>query len=129
MNSTGKLKIGIMAAAIVLACGTAEAQHRHWHSHPHRVVTVVSRPAVTVHIDNRFNQKERFKMAMAYLKDHRYLTVKKYAKITKLPKEAAEAELNAFALDRDKPIRAVVKGKKKVYVMHKNHRPGWAMTE
>ena len=58
-----------MLALTCLACGTASAQHRHhhWHLHPHRVVTVVSRPAVTLRVSNHFSENERFAMAMAYL--------------------------------------------------------------
>ena len=116
MNITGKWRIAMTAIAVVAACGMANAQHWRWHHRPLRMVTVVSRPAVTVHVSNRFSQKERFKMAMAYLKHHEYLTVKRYAKMTGLPKAAAEAELNTFAADTDKPIAAAIKGKKIVYV-------------
>ena len=74
MRPTGKLKIAMMAIVILLSCGTADAQRWRWHSRPYRVVTVVTRPDVTVHVGNRFTQKERFRMAMAYLKSHDYLT-------------------------------------------------------
>lgn len=117
MKPIGKLKIVIMAIVVLLSCGTADAQHWRWHSRPYRVVTVVARPDVTVHISNHFTQKERFRMAMAYLKNHDYLTVKKYAKMTELPKAAAEAELDAFAADKDRLIKAVIRGKKKVYIL------------
>ena len=56
---------------------------------------------------------------MAYLKSHDYLTVKKYAKMTALSKEVAKAELDAFAADKDKPIEAVVRGKRIVYIVKK----------
>lgn len=104
-----------MAIAIALSCGTADAQR--WHSRPYRVVTIVAKPDVTVHVGNRFNQKERFRMAMAYLKDHEYLTVKKYAKMTELSRAAAKAELDSFVADKGKPITTAARGKKKVYVM------------
>ena len=82
MKPTGKLKIAMMTIiVIILSCGTANAQHWRRHYRPHRVVTVVSRPARTVHVTNSFTQKERFGMAMAYLKNYGYLTVKKYAKM------------------------------------------------
>lgn len=58
-------------------------------------------------------------MAMAYLKNHEYLTVKKYAKMTELSKAAAKAELDAFVADKDRPIEAVMRGKKKVYILKK----------
>ena len=128
MKSTRKLKTAItatMLALTCLACGTASAQHRHhhWHLHPHRVVTVVSRPAVTLRVSNHVSQKERFAMAMAYLKNHGSLSARKYARMTCLTKMAAEAELDAFAADKDKPIMAVIQGKKKVYVIkHKQDK-------
>ena len=117
MKPTGKLKIAMMTIiVIILSCGTANAQHWRRHYRPHRVVTVVSRPARTVHVTNSFTQKERFGMAMAYLKNYGYLTVKKYAKMTGLPKTAGGAELDAFAADKDKPVSAVIRDGKKVYV-------------
>ena len=120
MRPTGKLKIAMMAiVVIVLSCGTANAQRWHRYHRPYHVVTVVSRPAVTVHVSNRFTQKERFRMAMAYLKNHKYLTVKRYAKMTELSKAAAKAELDAFVADKDKPIGVAMRGKKKVYILKK----------
>ena len=101
MRPTGKLKIAMMAIVILLSCGTADAQRWRWHSRPYRVVTVVTRPDVTVHVGNRFTQKERFRMA------------------TELSKAAAKAELDAFAADKDRPIEAVIRGKKKVYILRK----------
>ena len=118
MKPTGKLKIAMVAIVILLSCGTADAQRWRWYSRPYRV-TVVTRPDVTVHVGNRFTQKERFRMAMAYLKSHDYLTVKKYAKMTELSKAAAKAELDAFAADKDRPIEAVIRGKKNVYILRK----------
>lgn len=106
-----------MAIVVILSCGTANAQRWRRYHHPYRVVTVVSRPAVTVHVSNRFTQGERFRMAMAYLDEHEYLTVKRYAKMTELSKAAAKAELDAFVADKDKPITAVIRDRKKVYVM------------
>lgn len=58
-------------------------------------------------------------MAMAYLKNHEYLTVKKYAKMTELSKAAAKAELDAFVADKERPLEAVIRGKKKVYILRK----------
>ena len=56
-------------------------------------------------------------MALAYLNNNPRLTVKQYAKITSLNKDAAEAELDAFVMDRNIPIQAIVDGKKKFYVI------------
>lgn len=121
MKITSKMRIAMMAIIAVLACTEANAQHWRWQYRPSHVVTVISKPAVAVHINNRFTQKERFRMAVAYLKNHEYLTVKKYAKMTELSKEAAKAELEAFADDKDRPIVAVMRGKKRVYALrHRN---------
>lgn len=120
MNSTGKVKIAIMAAALMLVCGTANAQRWRWHPRPHRVVAVVPRPVVAVHISNHLTQKERFAMAISYLKTHDCLTARRYARMTGLSKITAEAELDAFVSDKDKPIIAVIRGKKKVYIMRNN---------
>ena len=119
MKPTGKLKTAIMAAVIILACSTADAQRWRWHSRPYRVVTAVAKPDIIIHVDNRFSQRERFRMAMAYLKSHEYLTVKRYAKMTELSKAAAKAEVDAFVADKEKPIMAVIRGEKKVYTLKK----------
>lgn len=111
-----KKKVELLIIAIILACGTVNAQHRHRHHHPHRVITVVVKPEVTSHVSNRFNQKERLEMAVAYLKTHKYLTISQYAKMTQLNKISAEAELDAFAIDKKKPIQCIIRGKKKVYI-------------
>lgn len=113
---TGKWKTGILAIAMVLVCGTVNAQHRHYHYDPHRVITVVTRPDTRSHVNNRFTQKERLAMAMAYLETHKHLTIKQYAKMTQLSKASAEAELDAFAMDKKKSIQLVIREKKKVYV-------------
>lgn len=107
-----------MAALMAMTLGVAQAQR--WHHHrsyirPYVTTRVVVRPAVTVKVSNRFSQAERFSMAMAYLANNRYLTTKTYSKITGLPRQTAEAELEAFALDKRKPIVAVVSGKKRMF--------------
>lgn len=105
MKVFGKIRIALIVAMMVFACGSADAQrwHRH-HGHvahtacmvPPTHVTVVSRPATTTHISNRLTQKERFEMARVYLKTHDTLTVKQYAKMTGLSKDVAKAELEVF---------------------------------
>ncbi len=107
--------MAIMAVAIILLCGTADAQP--WRSREYRVATVVSKPTVTVHVSNHFNQRERLRMAMAYLKRHDYLIVKKYAKMVELSKASVKAELDAFVADKNKPVKVVIRGKKKVYTL------------
>lgn len=109
----------IIAAAVVAANGQIEAR-RYPHCGPRCGRAVVHRPTrhtiVTSRVSNRFNQQERLALAIAYLNNHDHLTVKKYAKITSLNKDAAEAELDVFVMDRKIPIGIVVKGKKKLYV-------------
>lgn len=36
--------------------------------------------------------------------------------MTKLAKATAETELDAFAMDKNKPVKVVIRGKKKVYI-------------
>lgn len=122
MNINSKLKIMAIATLLVAACGQADARHPHRHHiyHPTRVVVVPApahHPVVTHRVSNRFSQKERLAMALAYLNNNPRLTVKQYAKITSLNKDAAEAELDAFVMDRNIPILAIVDGKKKFYVI------------
>ena len=111
-----KWKTGILFIAMILVCGAANAQHWHRHYRPNRDVSVVVQPNVVSHVSNRFSQKERFAMAVAYLETHEYLTIRQYTKMTHLSMASAEAELDAFALDKKKPIRLVIRGKKKVYI-------------
>lgn len=118
MKSNSKIRIATMAIILTLACGTADAQRLHRHHHPHALITVVEKPSITVHLKNELNQKERFAIAVAYLKENKYITVNKYAKMTGLTKATAKAELDSFAADKNRPISAVTKGKKRVYVIN-----------
>ena len=61
-------------------------------------------------------RKERFAKAMAYLGRHKYINIRRYAKMTGLSMRAAEAELDAFAKGARSPLRVIVKDKKKLYV-------------
>ena len=123
MNISSKLKIMAIATIIVAGCSQADARrpHRHHiHNHPARIMVIptpIHRHVVTTRVSNRFSQKERLAMALAYLNNNQRLTVKQYAKITSLNKDAAEAELDAFVLDRNIPILSIVEGKKKFYIM------------
>lgn len=117
MNKTFRLKNVLLIALLSLICVPSAARRWHrayWHFRP--AVTVVTRPVVTAHISNRFSQKERLAMALAYLGSHPSISVKQYAKITSLSKEAAEAELDAFVLDKKNQLGVAVSGKNKVYV-------------
>lgn len=118
MNPIFKKTTALLVIVLLLACVTANAQghyrHHHFHCSP-RVITVVAKPSATVRINNRFNQKERLRMAIAYLARNQYLSVKQYAKMTGLSKDMAEAELDAFACDDKNPVELVVTEKKKLY--------------
>ena len=56
-------------------------------------------------------------MALAYLKSNKVLSISKYSKMTGLTTSMAEAELDAFAINKGNPIKMVVNGKKKLYVI------------
>lgn len=111
--------IGLMA----LVSTTTFAQRRHHgYAHPHAthrsaVVTVVNTPVVTSHVSNRLSKKDRLNMALAYLKTNKTLSISKYSKMTGLKRATAEAELDAFAVNKNNPIKLVMSGKKKLYVV------------
>ena len=117
------IRKGLFIIMLALACTTSYAQHRHYNHMVHHNVcrhierTVVIRPAVTMHVSNRLNKKDRLEMALAYLKCNKPLSVSQYSKMTGLTKAMAEAELDAFAANKNNPIRMVMDGKKKRYVV------------
>lgn len=121
MNSAVKMKKCIWVAVLVLICGTATAQRRYYSHYfdRHPVTTVVVKPVATVRVSQRITQKERLEIAIAYLNDNEFLSIKEYAKITGLTKKTAEAELDAFSNDRKKPIAMVIAGKKKLYTLER----------
>lgn len=81
------------------------------------VVRVVTTPAVTKHVSNRFSKNDRLDMVLAYLNNHKALSISKYRKMTGLTKATAEAELDAFAVSKNNPIKMIVSGKQKLYVI------------
>lgn len=122
---TMKCKSMIITVAMMLLAGwPADAQHchrNHWRR-GNRVVSVVpyhvpvTRVKVeTSHVSNRFSQKERLAMVVAYLDAHAYMTVNQYARMTQLSKLAAEAELDAFAMDKKNNIAVIDNGRKRTY--------------
>lgn len=117
MTPTIKMKRCLLIATLALVCGTVAAQRRHYFHPTHRVTTITVRPAVTVSLNQRVSQKERLQMAVAYLNNNPYLSIKQYARMTGLTKDIAEAELDAFAYDRAKPIIRVAVSKKKLYTL------------
>ena len=122
MNISSKMKVFAIAVLLLACCNHADARrsHRHYIHRTARVAVVhtpIHHHIVTSRVSNRFSQKERLALALAYLNNNPRLTVKQYVKITSLGKKAAEAELDAFAQDRNIPIHTIVDGKKKFYVI------------
>lgn len=110
-----KKYLSILLLSLVCMSCHAHRPHRH-HPHRHRpvvVVTTSAKPAVS----NRLSSRDRMNMALAYLDKNKKLSVGAYSKMTGLSKVTAEAELDAFSLDRNIPIGFVMNGKKKVYVL------------
>lgn len=101
-------KIAAALLLAVLAYGSADARDHHYNgSLPrpgHGTVTVKpDRPAPPPVTDLR-NPHVRFDMAMSHLRRNRTISVKQYARMTGLRRDAAAAELHAFACDRRNPI-------------------------
>ncbi len=124
MNISSNLKIMAMAALMIAAGSQADARRPHRPHGRQPSCAVIVRAPKHQHVVNRrvcnlFSRQERLEMALAYLSHNPRLSVKQYAKMTSLNKKAAEAELDAFALDRRIPIRCVVEGKKKFYVLRR----------
>ncbi len=127
MRTRMDFRKAILIGMMEVVCTTGFAQHRHhghiYHSHSRYgycrpvVATVVSRPGVTFHVSNRLSKKDRLYMALAYLKNHKALSISKYSKMTGLTRATAEAELDAFAVSKGNPIKMVMNGKKKLYVV------------
>lgn len=123
MKTMKNIKKVTLVAIMALAGTTAFAQHRHYGHVCHHgyyrptMVTVVNRPAATTHISNRLSKIDRLDMALAYLKSNKSLSISKYSKMTGLSNATAEAELDAFAASKQNPIKMVLNGKKKLYVI------------
>lgn len=122
MNLSNEFKVLVLTALMaVVGSGQVEARKHHHcrdRGRPPRVVVRErpSRPFISVMIGNDFYRQERLSLALAYLADHKHLSVKQYAKITGQNKKMAEVELNAFVMNKNIPIGVVFKGKKKFYV-------------
>ncbi len=123
MDSNMNINKATLIAITLLLSTTAFAQHRHHgHVRPYiyrpAVVRVANRPAVTTtHVCNRLCKKDRLDIALAYLHNNKSLSISKYSKMTGLTKATAEAELDAFATSKSNPIKMVMNGKKKLYVV------------
>ena len=78
---------------------------------------VVHAPVQQQQAKNILSYRNRLNMALAFLNSNSQLSAKKYAKMTGMSTDMAEAELDAFSFDKNIPIGYVVNGKKKVYVL------------
>ena len=108
-----KKYLTILLLSLVCVSCHAHRPHRH-HPHRHRPVVVVTPPSTPV---NKLSSRDRMNMALAYLNKNKKMSISTYSKMTGLSKATAEAELDAFSLDKNIPIGFVVNGKKKVYVL------------
>lgn len=116
MKRTATWHIGILALVLAFTYGTLDLQARRRPERPRPPVAVVIKPAPPVIIESRYTPRERLNMALNYLSNHQYLTVKKYAKLVKLSEAAARAELNMWAANSRNRIAATLRGKDNVYV-------------
>lgn len=119
------VKAMMFVAFLSFICGSTNAQRKYKFVRPvvrpvHVTVVTGSRPRPSVRLCNRYNQKERFCMALDYLKNNKILTVKQYSKMTGLTMEKARAELDAFVADKRKPILTKCIAKEQIYVLRNN---------
>ncbi|MGL5683948.1 MAG: hypothetical protein ACRDDZ_12995 [Marinifilaceae bacterium] len=64
---------------------------------------------------NSFNSKDRLALIEIYLKNNKYISSKKYARMTGLSKQVAELELEHFSEDLENRIKVIRSGKSKLY--------------
>ena len=117
MTTVSRIRICLTALMIALTTATACASpgpHRHRH-HQRRVVTVVHRPAATLHVVNRMTRHDRLALALGWLETHDCITARRYAKLTGLSQAAARAELDSLASGESAPLKVVASGRKRVY--------------
>lgn len=132
MKTMLNIKKTMLIATMALIGTTAFAQRGHYGHYGHyghrgyayhsayyhpSVITVVNRPVITSRTSNRLSKQDRLDMALAYLKNNKTLSVSKYSKMTGLAKATAEAELDAFVISKSNPIKRIMDGKKKLYVI------------
>lgn len=122
MKRTATWQISILTLVLAFTYGTLDLQARRKPERPRPPVAVVLKPAPPVIIENCYTPRERLNIALNYLSNHQYLTVKKYAKLVKLSEAAARAELNMWAANSRNRIAATFRGKNRVYVRIIPHR-------
>ncbi|WP_297244682.1 hypothetical protein [uncultured Prevotella sp.] len=121
MNAITKWKIATISLCAI-SITTSAQRYRHYRAYvPVRTyhTTVITRPPVCydVRVSNRLTKKDRYTMAIAYMKNNGYMSSRQYANITGLKKSVAEAELDAFSTERGKKIKTVTIDGKKRYTL------------
>lgn len=106
----------LLMSLVGFSCQAHRPHHHHHHPHRHHPVVVAASPSKPV-ISNRITTRDRMNMAIAYLNKNKRMGVAAYSKMTGLSKRTAEAELDAFVMDKSIPIGIAMVGKKKVYVL------------
>lgn len=103
----------------MLLCLPASGHRRQGCHHrlctPRPMVVVRTVPTTATRVSNHLTQNQRLHMALAYLQDNRYLTIKHYARMTGLSKQMAEAELDSFCSRANGMLRCQTASGKKVY--------------
>lgn len=122
METIANVKKYIFVIIAVMMCGGEVQSGRPGrrciiHRTPVSHVTIVNRYAPGIKVVQRFNQKERWNMVVAYLKSHPCINAKIYANITGLSKKVAEAELDAFTICKNRNLVVSGVGRKKMYML------------
>ncbi len=121
MNAITKWKIATICIFAFSTAASAQCFHHYRAYVPRRtyLTTVVTRPPVCldVRVNNKFTQKDRYNIAIAYIKKNGNMSPRQYANITGLKKSIAEAELDAFSIGKGKQIKAVTIDGKKRYTL------------
>lgn len=124
METIIKLKRCIFIALVLLVCGgESQAKPKRIYKVPAYAariynVTVINHVVSPVKTVQRISSNERWNMIVSYLGKHPYLSIKEYAGMTGLSKKIAEAELDAFTIDKKYQLSMTIVGKKKMYTLN-----------
>lgn len=115
-------KYVLMAMTLLICSSSMQARRRPVHPTllPRGVkshIIIINHTKPSIKIVQRFSQQERWNMLVTYLKSHTYISIKDYKAMTGLKKDIAEAELEAFTLDRKKNLSVTLVNKKKMYML------------
>lgn len=124
METIIKLKRCIFIALVLLVCGgESQAKPKRIYKVPAYAagrynVTVINHVVSPVKTVQRMSSNERWNMIVSYLCKHTYLSIKEYAGMTGLSKKIAEAELDAFTINKKYHLSMTIVGKKKMYTLN-----------